>query len=517
MCYNKAALVLPRLLRKSTNGFGSFFPLPGSEKSDMIEETFPPESRLPLSWRRIYAFLGRALAPLWRFLRSPHLTSGLLLAGALAFLLALAFPQLPPSIAADLASRARWLEALRDRYPVETLAPWGLFEIYSTFWLRSLLALLLLNLLVGLFARGEALWPSSRRPEIRPPTGEAPRRNFILKVSPEQALEALKDSLRRPLYRTFIEEREGEIHLYADRFRLPDWGLFFFHLGLVVMLGAAFYNTRAGWHEEGIRLMPGEAYQLAHAPGLAFRLDRFEKGDASGPTPGGSAPITLLPGRQGEQQATIGVGQPFFHRGVGIHLASSGTFVQVRGREAGGNPLLLQPLVKDSERKEEITLFFAEPRAERYFSVPEARLAFQVIFKAEGEERSKPDFAVRAFRPNEAKPLISEDFTEGEALEIEVEGARFHLRAGRYAVFHLSCEPGLFLLTFGGGMAVLGLALYLAFRRVRLWAAVRRQGQELTLELAGEENRIAFGEGFSAWALEVEKKLRESGRVEEEP
>lgn len=440
------------------------------------------ESRFSYQLRQIHAFLGRVLSFPWRFLHSPHLTCGLFLACVLVFMLGLAFPQIPATLTAYATGRARWLEVLQERYPVEIPAPWGLS-------LRFLAAMLLLSLLLGLFERGETLWRSLRSPEIHPPAREGLRRTFTFDGPPERALRAMRDSFPRRLCRILVMENggEGEIYLYADRFGFPDWGLFLVQLGLAMAIGLAFYGARLGWHEEEVRLVPERVYHFEHDPALAFRLDRFEEG--------GAAQITLLKEGQVSKQVAIEAGHPLFCRGLGFYLTASGPFLRVRGRDDDGNALMLQPLVKGSTKQEEISLFFSEAGDERYFSVPGANLTFQVAFQP------GKGFAVRAFRPNEARPLVSEAFSE--AIEIEVERDRYFLEVGRYAVFHLVWEPGLLPFSGAGGMVALGLGLYLAFRQVRLWGTVRAQGAGSLLELRVEENRLAFGKSFSAWAEKI--------------
>ena len=73
------------------------------------------------------------------------------------------------------------------------------------------------------------------------------------------------------------EERNGEIHLYADRWRFSRLATFPFHLALIMILAGGIVGATWGFRENEFYIPEGSVRELGHGTGLDVRLDDFSE------------------------------------------------------------------------------------------------------------------------------------------------------------------------------------------------------------------------------------------------
>ena len=83
--------------------------------------------------------------------------------------------------------------------------------------------------------------------------------------------------MRSNRYRTLAEERNGEIHLYADRWRFSRLATFPFHLALIMILAGGIVGAAWGFRENEFYIPEGSVRELGHGTGLGVRLDDFSE------------------------------------------------------------------------------------------------------------------------------------------------------------------------------------------------------------------------------------------------
>jgi cytochrome c biogenesis protein ResB len=109
------------------------------------------------------------LDTLWRLFSSTQLAAIVLLVVALASALGALFPQAPSQATRDSAVYAQWLASAQGHYGswFDFLDAMSLFDVYGSWWFRSLLALLAFSLIISTAERVASLWPSIRQVEVK--------------------------------------------------------------------------------------------------------------------------------------------------------------------------------------------------------------------------------------------------------------------------------------------------------------------------------------------------------------
>lgn len=459
--------------------------------------------------------LSQILDTLWRFFGSARLASVLLLVLALAVVLGILLPQMPGQM--DAAERARWLAVVQDRYPLWAwfLEKAGLFDIHDSPWFRLLLATLVFSLLIGLVERLEPIWHSFRQPNIQQEDHfftDAARQTSLAVVSSieqiEQEVETLSTLLKRHLYRVWVERGGDRVYLYAERFRFREWSLFLVHGGLVLIVVGVVLGTRFGRWEEEIILSPGLAYDIGQGVGFQLRLDTLQADSAPQQM---AATVTVLRAGKEVKRATIDDTHPLVVEGISFHSLSHGPLLRVKGIDAQGEPILLQPFVKDMEAQEEISLLFFAAQDERYFSAPALNIIVQVTFYHSLSERgfSSAGFLIRAYHSEETELLIDKfipiPFQQGAS--IQVEDMKYQIDMDHYAVLRAVRDPASGLVMVGALIGLGGLILSLCFSPSRLWATIavgKKNEAEIRLAAAADD----FPERrWAALAEEIRERL----------
>ncbi len=463
--------------------------------------------------------LGQILDTLWRFCGSVRWAAILLLLLALAVVLGILLPQIPDQM--DAAEQARWLVMMQDRYPVWTwlFEKAGLFDVYDSLWFRLLLAALVFSLLINLVERLESIWRSLRQPDVRREEhffAHAAHQTSLAVVSSieqveeqmEQAVETLSALLKRHIYRVLVEREGDRVYLYAERFRFDEWGLFLVHGGLALIVVGVVLGSRLGRWEEEVILSPGLAYDVGRGAGFQLRLDALHAGSAPQQM---AATVTVLKAGKEIKRATIDAAHPLAVEGISFHSLSHGPLLRVKGADAQGQPILLQPFVKDTEAQEEISLLFFAEQDERYFSAPALNIIFQVTFYRSLSERgfSSAGFLIRAYRSEETELLIDEfvPLLWQQDTSIQVEDVRYQMYMDYYAVLRAVRDPGWGLVVLGALIGFGGLILSLCFSPGRLWATVAVEGKdEARIRLAAAQDDLPERQ-WAALVEEVRERL----------
>src|SRR5688500_16514152 len=100
---------------------------------------------------------------------------------------------------------------------------------------------------------------------------------FAAAVPAEALASQLETALRSSRYRALSEERNGEIHLYADRWRFSRLATFPFHLALIMILAGGIVGATWGFRENEFIIPEGSVRSLGHGTGLDVRLDDFSE------------------------------------------------------------------------------------------------------------------------------------------------------------------------------------------------------------------------------------------------
>jgi cytochrome c biogenesis protein ResB len=269
------------------------------------------------------------LGKIWHFLSQLRLGVILLASLLSAVVIGTLFPQLPQQ-----ADKAAWWEAVRDRYgslyvPLRAL---GLFDLFGALWFQGLLALLLLSTVACFLRR---VWPLSQVvlwPRIRLPIERFERAAWRAQLtfpSTQAAESALQTALQGRRYRVQVERQarfgdpsQYQIHLRADRHRLPRLGTLLTHIGLVSLLLSGAFSGLLSWRVPALGVNSLGVTPVGHGTGVELKCDQFTILRHNDGTPRDYwAEVTLSDeiGRQ-RTRGRVQVNKPLTYGGVSYHL-----------------------------------------------------------------------------------------------------------------------------------------------------------------------------------------------------
>lgn len=156
--------------------------------------------------------------------------------------------------------------------------------------------------------------------------------------SPAELAAETQASMRQSGYRALAEERLGEIHLYADRFRYARLGTFPFHLALIMILVGGLVGARWGFRETEFIVPEAAVREIGYETGLSLQLNEFfERYTERGIAAEYRSDFTLLRDGEPVESASITVNHPFTYGDLTIYQAGMGQAVVMRVADANGN------------------------------------------------------------------------------------------------------------------------------------------------------------------------------------
>lgn len=440
------------------------------------------------------------LDTLWRLFSSTQLAAIVLLVIALASALGALLPQAPSQAMRDSAVYAQWLASAQGRYGnwFDFLNTMSLFDVYGSWWFRSLLALLAFSLIILTAERVASLWPTIRQTEVKQGDDSfadaSKQAVFSVDQPVEQLVERLKAVLTRRLCRTLVEREEGVVYLYADRLWVEAAALLS-HVGLIVILAGAVVTGWLGWREDAVTLSPGQSYEVGHGLDIVLRFERLELDTYPDGSPRDYRTYVQIIEDDTEVEQIIGVNRPFTYRGVSFYQISHGIAVAIKASDQDGQPLLLQSFADGAETAAVISLPFWGHQSERHFAVPDQDTVFQVVFYQSLPDHGYdgPVFLVQAYRGSAIEPMYSRLIEKSSSLKVG--GATYDLALDQYSVLRIVRDPAMAVVVFGLLLAVVGHFLWLCslfWSPIRSWAMVSEEGGGITVKMAGTAERSWF-------------------------
>ena len=156
----------------------------------------------------------------------------------------------------------------------------GLLDMYRSWWFVLLLSLLCLNLIacsVGRFRLTLRLLSQSRE-RLEEPDWKSlsPKKSLPLKGLPVVWVSSVRDGLARRFRAPKVLEEDGTGHFFAEKGKLSRFGVYFVHVGVLVILGGALIGFFYGFRGN-INLVEGEtAGRVILRNGGAGSAPRFQ-------------------------------------------------------------------------------------------------------------------------------------------------------------------------------------------------------------------------------------------------
>lgn len=408
--------------------------------------------------------LSRLLDGLWRVLASPRLTLALLIWLTCVVGFSLVIPQTPYRLE-DPLQRSQWLSGVpREMWPVmESLQPWGMFQLLSSAWLRLPLALLLAHALVMLAAGAPAAWQRARGHFVASVPGSLAwsRLGRQLTLTPEagasgvDASRRLRERVAGAGYRVWSREGvDGWIARRQPRGWLAYIGLY---TGFALLAAGLLLQ---GWLGQVIEidLQPGQAVRLPVEGRTTLVLDDVAL-PAGHQLAAAEGLVTLR--TIGEIGAEDTFDLPLHHsrlvQGAWLTAIESLPVVDVSATDAlTGRDVLLQPLVGPGALQTRVRLRLNANPDERFAGVPAQNVTLRVDYVAE-ESVTAGRLVVRFFRGVETAPGLVAEVGEDEVAEFD--GVRYYVALDQD--IRLRAQIGLWWIAAAAGWVLVAVSAIL--------------------------------------------------------
>jgi cytochrome c biogenesis protein len=387
-------------------------------------------------------------------------------------------------------------QAIADVLPVTTpvIERWYAWDVFRSLPFAGILTLLAIAIAVCTINRAPGIWQAIAHPSVTTTHGFL--RNAEVSVlftapTPADALASqLESALRSNRYRTLSQERNGEIHLYADRWRFSRLATFPFHLALITILAGGIVGAAWGFRDNEFYIPEGSVRELGHGTGLDVRLDDFsEVYRENGTALVYRSDVTLMRDGKPVQSGSMTVNNPLTIGDIVFYQSGFGQAVALRVEDSDGQVLFddALPLGPFQSRLN------ADAPAARMDLLP-AGVALSVIAPDENPANA-PELDTLQLRPGEMffmiRPLgadspiaqpIGATVSQGESIQLGDLSLTF-VRERRFSVLQVARNPGIPLFIAASVLLVGGLAItfYFPHRRVRGIVSTTQDGSAARL------------------------------------
>ncbi|MDP9358692.1 MAG: cytochrome c biogenesis protein ResB [Chloroflexota bacterium] len=368
---------------------------------------------------------------------------------------------------------------------------WYAFDVFHSLIFSLTLLLLAVAIVVCTLNRAPGIWRSIAQPTV--PT----TRHFFRTADPavevrsgEDAETVAKDLisiLRQRRYRVLSEQRDGEIHVYADKHRFGKLGTFPFHLALILILVGGIVGSEFGFREPVFTIPEGSVRDVGRGTGLRIRLDRFvDTYSQLGVPTEFRSDLILYEGDREVRRQNITVNNPLTYRGVTFYQSAFGPAAALRVTDATGAVVFDDGLEFPWRSKTN-----ADAPA-GILDLPAQGIRFELVFPNVKLD-AKPEIGNVKLIPGElyaqARDLATNEkigegviIGQGETATVAGHSVQF-VRERRFTLLQVAYNPGIPILFAASILLVLGLAItfYFPHRRVRALVGQAGAGAEILL------------------------------------
>lgn len=413
----------------------------------------------------------------WHLLTSVRFVFFLLIGLAGASLAGILIIQVPAELSGDAADYAQWLERVRPKFGpfTDLLSLLGLFNVFHSFWFRTMVGLLTLSIIVCSLNR----WPGIRhsltqtRVRVAPGFFRAVPLHTEITVdggSLDTAASAMVEALKSRGYRV-LEERDGAAaHYYADKNRHSQLGTFALHLGLVLVLVVALWSSIAGFRDRAFAIPEGSVRAVGAGTDLVVKLESFaDEYYAEGPPKDYRSELVLYKGPQEVRRQTVRVNEPLEYEGWRFHQSFFGPAAVLEVRDAAGRTLFSDGVALSWRTKGD--------RPAGSFRLPEQNLTVYLIGPSSGtwdDVIKAGELRLEVYRGGEGRPIVMENIQQGQPQTAE--GLTFTFQRERqFTGLQVVHDPTAPLMYFAWVLMSLGLLAVFYFPYRRLWARCQQE------------------------------------------
>jgi len=396
----------------------------------------------------------------------------------------------------------------------------GLLDMYRSWWFVLLLSLLCLNLVacsVGRFRLTRRLLshPHERLEEAKWKS-LSPKKSLSLKGLPVDWVSSVRDGIARRFRAPKTLEEDGTIHFFVEKGKISRFGVYFVHLGVLIILGGALIGFFYGFRGN-IKLVEGETagrVTLRNGtqiplPGFKLKLEQFTVSFYSTGAPQEfKSVVTLREGDQTVRSESIRVNHPLSHKGLSFYQSSYGV--------AGVEKTVLAIQEKNSGKEH-----LVDAKMGIRIELPGGRYAFVLTRFVPDIQGMGPAFQVMSLEPNRPHETFFVLQNHPEMEDRRPGAYRFRVREifpKYYSGLQVTKDPGVPLVWTGCVFMIVGFYLTFFLSHRRLWVRLSTRGKETSLEFAGSShrNRIGFEQELEKMFQALQEELVRPGKHSKE-
>src|SRR5215208_904882 len=256
-------------------------------------------------------------------------------------------------------------QAIADIFPVTTpiIDRWYAWDVFRSLPFAAILTLLAVAIAVCTINRAPGIWQAIAHPSVTTTHGFLRNAEisvlFVASMPADALAKQLESAMRGNRYRTLSEERNGEIHLYADRSRFSRLATFPFHLALIMILAGGIVGAAWGFRESEFYIPEGSVRELGHGTGLDVRLDDFsEVYREDGTALAYRSDITVMRDGQPVESGSMSVNNPLTFGNIVFYQSGFGQAVALKIEDSAGQVLFDDALPLDTLQLRPGEMFF---------------------------------------------------------------------------------------------------------------------------------------------------------------
>ena len=372
--------------------------------------------------------------------------------------------------------------SIADLLPITApvIDAWYAWDVFRSLPFAGILTILAVAIAVCTINRAPGIWQAIAHPSVSTTHGFLRNAEtsavFATPIAPHAFASQLESALRSRHYRVLSEERNGEIHLFADRWRFSRLATFPFHLALIMILAGGIVGATWGFRENEFYIPEGSVRELGHGTGVDVRLDDFsEVYREDGTALAYRSDITVMRDGQPIQSGSMTVNNPMTFGNIVFYQSGFGQAVALKIEDRDGQVLFddALPLGPFQSRLN------PDAPAARMDLLP-AGVALSVVAPDENSANA-PELDTLQLRPGEMffmiRPLggdspiaqpVGATVRQGDSIQLGDLSLTF-VRERRFSVLQVASNPGIPLFIAASVLLVGGLAItfYFPHRRVR--------------------------------------------------
>jgi len=372
--------------------------------------------------------------------------------------------------------------SIADLLPITApvIDAWYAWDVFRSLPFAGILTILAVAIAVCTINRAPGIWQAIAHPSVSTTHGFLRNAEtsavFATPIAPHAFASQLESALRSRHYRVLSEERNGEIHLFADRWRFSRLATFPFHLALIMILAGGIVGATWGFRENEFYIPEGSVRELGHGTGVDVRLDDFsEVYREDGTALAYRSDITVMRDGQPIQSGSMTVNNPMTFGNIVFYQSGFGQAVALKIEDRDGQVIFddALPLGPFQSRLN------PDAPAARMDLLP-AGVALSVVAPDENPANA-PELDTLQLRPGEMffmiRPLggdspiaqpVGATVRQGDSIQLGDLSLTF-VRERRFSVLQVASNPGIPLFIAASVLLVGGLAItfYFPHRRVR--------------------------------------------------